>query len=333
MTFSITLTAMNASEEGLNKLDALLKRIEEDVHEMEILGADLLEDTSWFQTSRPERRLLLMKIATAMLHRPPRVHGPHVQRYEVRDEGSAAQACEVAYTPLYVLLENDNSDGRLVKFALMAFANRETLDLCYGTGQSRKPKAFEIESRGGVGELKKLIEKRADEAAARGFAPRIVVASDSDGEWPGDIKQHAKEIRDTCTNRGIACPPLNKRTAENYVTDGVWTAWASQPEQTNIRQAIEALMRLSPVQRDHVRLDKSNTAPWTRAEPKAAALFFNVSTADETLLITASLKKAAANAMDLALGSGLAPSIRADILSRDPAGELETLARRIEDYL
>ena len=37
--------------------------------------------------------------------------------------------------------------------------------------------------------------------------------------------------------------------------------------------------------------------------------------------------------MDLALGSALAASVRADILSRDPAGELEALARTIEDYL
>ena len=150
MTFSITAAAIN-SEPGLNKLDALLKRIEEDVHEMEILDADLLEETFWYQTSRPERRLLLVKIATAMVHRSPRLRGPHVQRCEVKDEGTAAQACEVAYTPLYILVENDNSDGRLVKFVLMAFANRETLDLCYGTGQSRTPKACEIESRGGSG--------------------------------------------------------------------------------------------------------------------------------------------------------------------------------------
>lgn len=333
MTFSITPTAMNASESSLDKLDALLKRIEEDVHKMEITEADLLEETLWFQTSRPDRRLLLMKIATTMIHRSPRFHGPHVQRYEVRDEGTAAQACEAAYTPVYILLENDDSDGRLVKFALMAFANHETFDLCYGTGQSRMPKACEIESRGGAGELPKLIKKRADEAAARGIAPRIVVAADSDGEWPGDIKQHAQEIRDTCISRGIACPPLNKRASENYVTDGVWTSWASQPEQTKIRPAIEALMRLSAVQRDHVKLDRSNTAPWTKAETRAATLFSNVSTGDETLLMTASLRKAAANAMDLALGNGLAASIRADILIRDPAGELETLARRIEDYL
>jgi hypothetical protein len=332
MTFSITAAAMN-SESGLNKLDALLKRIEEDVHEMEILDADLLEETLWYQTSRAERRLLLMKIATAMLHRSPRLHGPHVQRCEVKDERTAAQACEAAYTPLYILVENDNSDGRLVKFVLMAFANRETLDLCYGTGQSRTPKACELESRGGSGELKKLIEKRADEAAARGVAPRIVVAADSDGEWPGDIKQAAQEIRDTCTNRGIACPPLNKRTAENYVPDGVWGVWANKPEQTNIRPAIEALLRLSHVQRDHVRLDKSNTAPWTGTETNAAALFSGVSTADETVLIAASLKKAAAKAIDLALGSALAAPLRADILSRDPAGELEALARTIEDYL
>jgi hypothetical protein len=333
MIFSVTATAMNGSEPALNKLDALLKRIEEDVHVIEIQDADVLEESQWYQASRPERRLLLMKIATAMIHRSPRVHGPHVQRYEIRDEGAAAQACEVAYTPLYILVENDNSDGRLVRFALMAFASRETLDLCYGSGQSKTPKACEIESRGGSGELKKLIEKRADEAVARGFSPRIVVAADSDGEWPGDIKQPAQEIRDTCGHRGVACPPFDKRTAENYVPDGVWTMWASQPEQTNIRPAIEALMRLSPVQRDHVKLDKSNTPPWKRGEPKAAALFSTVSTSDEALLIATSLKKAAASALDLALSGGLSASAPADILSRDPVGELQTLARSIEDYL
>jgi hypothetical protein len=333
MTFSITAVAMNATEPGLNKLDALLKRIEEEVHEMEILDADLLEETSWYKTSRPERRLLLTKIATVMLHRSPHARGPHLQRYEVRDEGTATQACEVAYTPLYVLVENDNSDRRLIKFALMAFANRETLDLCFGSGQSRTPKACELESRGGFGELKKLVEKRADEAVARGVAPRIVVAADSDAEWPGDIKPHAQEIRDVCANRGIACAPLNKRTAENYVPDSVWTTWAGRPEQTNIRPAIEALLRLSPVQRDHVKHERSNTAAWTGAEPRAAALFVSVPTTDEALLKTASLKKAAANAMDLALGTSLAAPIGADILSRDPAGELEKLARSIEDCL
>jgi hypothetical protein len=332
MTFAITVAAMS-SEPGLNSLDALLRRIEEDVHEIELLDADLLEGTLWYQASRPERRLLLKKIATAMFHRSPRRRGPHVKRCEVKDEGTAAQACEAAYTPLCILVENDNSDGRLVKFALMAFANRETLNLCYGTGQSRTPKACEIESRGGSGELKKLIKRRADEAAARGVVPRIVVAADSDGEWPGDIKQPAQEIRDTCTNLGIACPPLNKRTAENYVPDGVWTSWASKPEQTSLRPAIEALLRLSPVQRDHVRLEKSNTAPWTGTAPTAAALFSSVSAADETLLRAASLKKAAGSAMDLALSGVLATFVRADILGRDPAGELEALALTIEEYL
>lgn len=333
MTFSITAAAMNVAEPGLNKLDALLNRIEEEVHEMEILEADLLEETCWYKTSRPERRLLLTKIGMVMLHRSPRSRGPHLPRYEVRDEGTAAQACRVAYTPLYVLVENDNSDRRLIKFALMAFANRKTLDLCFGSGQSRTPKACEIESRGGAGELKKLVEKRADEAVAGGVAARIVVTADCDGEWPGDIKPHAQEIRDVCANRGIACVLLNKRTAENYVPDGVWMTWAGRPEQTNIRPAIEALMRLSPVQRDHVRLERSNTPAWTEAETTVAALFVGVSTIDAALLQTASLKKAAANAMDLALDAGLAADVAADIVSRDPAGELERLARSIEDSL
>jgi hypothetical protein len=82
-----------------------------------------------------------------------------------------------------------------------------------------------------------------------------------------------------------------------------------------------------------VKLERSNTAAWTGAEPRAAALFVSVSTTDEALLKTASLKKAAANAMDLALGTSLAAPVGADIPSRDPAGELKKLARSIEDCL
>ena len=36
--------------------------------------------------------------------------------------------------------------------------------------------------------------------------------------------------------------------------------------------------------------------------------------------------------MDVALGSAPAVVLRSDTVSRDPAGELETLARTIEDY-
>lgn len=64
-----------------------------------------------------------------------------------------------------------------------------------------------------------------------------------------------------------------------------------------------------------------------------AALFVGVSTTDEALLQTASLKRAAAAAMDLAMDTGSAAPIGVDMLSRDPAGELERLARSIEECL
>ena len=223
--------------------------------------------------------------------------------------------------------------GVLVKFALMVFATSATWDLCYGAGEVRTPPAFRIESAGGHGELKKLLAARVKEAVDRGFEPRVIVMTDSDGEWVGDVKQHAKRIRDQCAVDGVPCPPINKRTAENYIPDAIWNAWSADQPQTKIRPTIEALLRLSYQQRDHVRFETSNTAPWNSSESNVAALFAGVSAADESLPQMASLKGAASSALAFALQKRLPTLGRAELQARDRDGDLEALARSIEDGL
>lgn len=324
---------MNGKEAALNKLDALLMRVEDDVHELEIIDADFLEASAWYESCRSDRRNMLEKCAQTLVHRSPRTRGPHLRRIEVTDETAAANACDMAHTPLHVLLENADSDGALVKFALMLFASPAAWELCYGGGSRRTPPAVVIESRGGHGELKKLLMTRIKEAADRGLEPRIVVMTDSDGEWVGDVKDHARGIRDECAAQSVPCPPLNKRTAENYIPDAVWSAWSAGLQGAKIRPTVEALLRLSYQQRDHVRFEKSNTDPWNASEPNVAALYAGVPDADQDLLRTASLRAAASNAIAFALGARIPALGRAEVQSRDHDGDLEALARCIEDGL
>jgi hypothetical protein len=185
MTFAVKHAAMNGSETVLNALDALIARAEDDIHELEIADADLLEGSQWYRSCRPDRRKVLERSAVTSLYRPPRTRGPHLRRVEVTDEDTARSARAIAHTPLQVLVENAESDGSLVKFALRAFATPAGWELCFGAGAVRTPPALWIESPGGYGELPKLLQTRLKQASERGIEPRIVVITDSDGETPG----------------------------------------------------------------------------------------------------------------------------------------------------
>jgi hypothetical protein len=333
MRFAIRYSAMNASEPVLNKLDELLSRVEDEIHELEITDADLLEGSAWYLSCRPIRRAMLEKTAQTTLYRTPRTSGPHMRRVEVADQPTADSAQALAYTPLHLIVENFSSDGALIRFALDLFATPEVRELCLGSGARRTPPAFRIESPGGHGEMPKLLNKRIDEAAVRGIRPRVLVVTDSDGEWVGDVKPHAQELRNKCAAAGVPCPPLNKRTAENYIPDNVWRAWAAEPQHAKTKTAIEALLRLSAVQRDHVNIGPGNTDPWDSSKPQACALFTGVSLADRALLKSATLKGRRSTAISYILDNYRFASNRADLLTRDNHGDLETVAQHIKDEL
>lgn len=335
MLFSVLQSAMDGSEVVLDALDGVLARAEEEVHELEMVRADTLEESSWYQSSRPDRRKLLEEIAKTTLNRVPRVRGPHLRRVEVSDAASAARARQIAQTPLRVLTENDVSDGALVVAALKAFGSTKTQELCFGRPSRLAPPALQIESRGGHGELKKLLARYVADSATSGRPPRLVVVADSDGEWPGDIKEHAQTIRSECANASVPCPPLNKRTAENYIPDDAWRVWVADISRTNMRPAIEALLRLSADQRDYVNMAATGTDPWDLSKPDANSLFQTpqVASADAALLKDAHLKGKRDHMVILALNNYSDALFAADLRRRDQNGDLLALVQSIEDEL
>lgn len=333
MLFSVKCSVMNGSETVLNALDALIARIEDDIHEIEIAEADLLEDTHWYKSSRPDRRKMLEKCAEASLHRPPRTRGPHLRRIEVTDETAAKRARSAANTPLLVLVENFESDGTLLKFGVQEYATPVTWELCFGGGVGCTPPAFQIESPGGHGELPKLLKARLEEAGVRGIQPRIVVVTDSDGEWAGDVKAHARRIQEECAASGVPCSILSKRTAENYVPDAVWRAWALERQHTNAKPAIDALLRLSCHQRDHVSIGRGNSDPWDTSKAEVRALFSDVSDGDWGLLKQASLKGRGDRAIACILETHRSAFTRTEFKARDYRGDIEAVVRTIEDGL
>lgn len=332
MLFTVQSTAMNGTERVLHLLDAIVTRVEDEVHELEVVQADDLEESRWYESSRQDRRKLLEGLAKSSLYRAPRSRGPHCRRIEVTDEASAVQARSIAYTPLLVLAENAVSDGALVEAALRVFGAPQTIELCFGAPSRLDPPAFQIESRGGHGELKKLLIERLREATERRRLPRLVVVTDSDGELQGEVKPHAVDIRQLCAAQGIPCPPLNKRTAENYIPDAVWHAWAAVPDHTNMRPAVEALLRLSREQRDYVDM-ADPAASLSSTQPGVAALFQSVSPADRSLLQQRNLKGKGTTMNILALRKHATALTRTDLQARDHQGDLQALVRHIEDEL
>lgn len=333
MRFVISDLPMNGNEKTLSALDSIISRVEDAVHELEILDADKLDASNWYRSSRYDRQRLLEEIAAEALRNPPPPDGPHSQKMQVRSVAEAALAKLVAYTPLDILMENAVSDKALVSAAIGVFGRSTTKALCFGDQSKLAPPPVRFESWGGAGELKKLIVAKLAEATAKGIAPRLVVVADSDGEWAGDVKQHALDIRTLCAQNSVICPPLLQRTAENYIPDEVWEARSAEPNGAVLKPIVEALKRLSPEQRDHVRLEQSGTPPWDNAKPQVDALYANVPFDDWKTLTKAALK-GKGDTMWIHSLTQYKELLNAQVFrGRDRSGDLATLVQHIENAL
>lgn len=334
MLFAIDIAAMNGSEDVLDRLDRVLMRAEEGAHDLEII-AESLEQSAWFVGSRGARRESIRAFAQRSIYRG-RSHdrGPHQRKESVTDAESARQAAALANTPLEVITENDVSDGALVEFAVRLLATKETVELCFGApSRLLDPPAFRIESRGGHGPIPDFIERRHREAIERQRPMRIIVVTDGDGEWPGDVKPHAIEIRRICAERQVPCPPLDKRTAENYIPDAYWRRMGDGLSGQSVKPLMDALLSLSTEQRDHIKMDSGKKSPWDANKPEVQQLFADVSESVQAKLAKGRFKTNG-DAMHIELLAKHANTYSLDDLCvRDHAGDLAVLVRCIEEQL
>lgn len=333
MLFEIRDGVLNGTEQVLGYLDSLLMRVEDEVHILEIIDADVLESSRWYQSSRPSRRKLLEEIAATTLYQSHPKHGVHSKRILVDTPESSFKAKQLANAPLQVILENDISDGALIRAAIHVFGSNAAKKLCFGPPSKLDPSPISFESGGGEGEVLKKVSQSIQRAQERARDVRAVVVADSDGEWVGDVKVHAVRIRNGCAEKGIPCPPLNKRSAENYIPDVIWkTLFSDAINDAAMGPVLGALFRLTSEQRDHIKM-ASGGASWNENDPAVAALFSNVSEKDKELLSKGNFKGKGESMRTLAMETHIGLVTAAHLLERDPNQDLLTVVQHIENEL
>lgn len=329
MRFVISSEVMSADEPTQNGLDQIVVRAEQRIHEAAIPDADLLPETEWYRSCRPTRRKFLEEVArrAAYGYAPT---GPHSKAFDVRTPDDVAVASRLANAPLLVVVENSTSDKALLEVAIRAFGSGEAQELCFGYGRSVDPPAFDVRQAGGNGEVMKIVRAEIEDAMQRGRMARVIVVTDSDGEFKGDVHKDAAAIQAECAQLNVPCHMLEKRTAENYLPDEVWEEWAGTNTQN--RAIVTLLKTMSPEQRDHVRLAQKKTAPWDSNVAGAQSLFGSVSAGDKKLLEEANLKGSGRNMTILRLtGTTTAGASRDALARRDHSDDLPRLVQMIED--
>jgi len=240
------------NRESWSHLDQILYWIEEGTHEWFVDDPESIEKSDWLQGARSSKRELFEKAAMA----PEAGAGSrrlHRRMLTVQDDAppnslTASKAARFLRKPLKVMVENRFTDGALLE-ALLAVLSPAVLKLLVA-------EAIRVDSPGGNGELKKLIEADFNTTQREGLPLRAVVFTDSDGLHFGDVSPAAKAVEEVCKAYGIPCVVLSKRAIENYVPDEIIRDWGSDPSRKNLFPRLEALLRLQRDQRDYFPIKK-----------------------------------------------------------------------------
>lgn len=265
MRFEIHSAAATGDERSQSALTAILRRVEIGVHDLSFDDPADVEATAWFIGLKPYEQDLVRLLIEAQLWswRPT-----HTTPIRAASETHAAE--RLAYAPLLVVVENDASDGALVRSAFLAYASRPARKV-WEAGDWATPRGWEFVHCGGTGEMPRILRTYAQQ---RGAALRAIVVFDSDAKLPPPVGQDQppdehQTIVDLALELRVPYVRLPLREAENYLPDAFWDhLLRSRQNMLSYSNTVEALKRLSPEQRDHIdmqgddRLDlQKNQAP------------------------------------------------------------------------
>lgn len=246
MYFELPPPTLESTEPtSLDALDRLLQRVRDDVHHFIVLDGDALERSIWFTGLRPH----LQEVVRAQLRIVS--WSPARDSIRIGQDLTLEAAAKLAYVPLTIIVEDDVSDEILLRVAIEVYASNESRRL-WGLRPSTGP-AIRLSHGGGSG-TEKRTEKLIADAEQAALPPRLVVMTDSDARWPGEVSKSAKSIADLCARHGVSCVVLSCRNAESYIPDPLLKKWADQPDRVAARLQVQALARLTPDQRDYFRM-------------------------------------------------------------------------------
>ena len=225
-------------------LDRLIDHFISGRHLWEIDDVDMILSSSWLTgNDRVTKRNVetLEKCFVANAQQPStRMHRIAIAvnlTTTASNQLSTADALSSLATPVVVIVENEESDGAFLAAIVRAF-RRDAVEYAI------HERWIELDHAGGYGE----IEKRIERYKSRITGPqRVLVLTDSDRLFPGHQSQTYKKIVQVCTDHGVACGILEKRSIENYLPVGAL-------QRSGRREQYKAYLHLSSSQKDHYRV-------------------------------------------------------------------------------
>jgi hypothetical protein len=333
LRFLIHSAALNDNDKALSLIDGLIDRLADEVHWVELADADLLQESSWYQSARPTRR----KVLLSAVARPPRVsgkRGPHSKTIEVFDAESIKLAHRLSSTPLVILVEDREADGVLLEIVVQELGWPE-LQLLWANGKNVTPRAIEIDTAGGIGAIPQRVERAVNDAAEEGRPHRLFVLCDSDARWPNDqsetVTKSLAAVREACLRHKVPHHVFYKRTAENYVPDQTFEEVRDDPHNIDNIDRFNAFLRRSHVQKNHFPI-KDGLKLAERSDAIKAGLYSSSEEDDLRLLEERLLPKRPRTLSQL--NNERRSTFTADGLrARDGEGELDTLLYAIAQEL
>ena len=259
-------------------LDRILLKIDDGWHVWDMADQPdprEMEATTWIRDpGRQGRRL--RELLVKSVQRSAWTLAPHGRSIRVTthpctpDELTPEDASRLADEPLYILVENQFSDGPFVERIV------EELDKSLHGLWKRPGEPIRIGSVGGKGQMPQEVERRGSGRPR----PRLVAIVDSDRKSPdANPSPGARQLLRACEKRGLPCWILAKREAENYLPRVLLLARQDAGEDHARR--VDAWDRLNDDQKNFFDMKCGLPNPLPEVEQK---LFDGLSQADKTIL-------------------------------------------------
>ena len=268
------------SKENFKDLDKIILRIDTGAHEWDVKDPDTIENSCWYQTIGREYIRELFEKSTMQGIYPPnsKLHTKYLyvtnQTHNTPEFELTPQSAAIYLEkPLTILMENRFSDRLFIETVIEFLGSQELNKFL-----DNVPDALNFDGGGGNGEIPKVLDEYVESAKKSNHPVRIVAFTDSDKLFPGDKSKDAQKVKEVCSTHDVPCMLLQKRTIENYIPDEVLQAGGNNPTQ------VAALLRLTPLQRDHFPMKKGFPKTLSKLKPEEIALYSSVPDKDKVIL-------------------------------------------------
>jgi hypothetical protein len=228
-----------------------------------ILGSQWLKTESLSRLGKRVEFLTKATVKTAYIGEKQKSNILYISNFPKQNEYSLHYGYSILNEPLYIIVENENSDRVFIETLCKAY-NRKDLAKAISEGW------IFFDSEGGSGAIIRKINKHLEKP----YRSRLLVVTDSDKEYPED-KNGVGNIENKCQENEINYVILYKRAIENYIPT---EALFSLPQ--HLHHIIEAYKSLNDDQKDFFHMKKGFNGKG-KLPPKQEILFNNINSKDK----------------------------------------------------